>query len=96
LPLIRIDSGYLARYVVQSFDWFYFKLALIASIMYLFDLIAIGTVPARLMIASSGVYSDFLNFPVLTLVYLWTLFDFFGLKLFVHALSARHKRKIPE
>jgi hypothetical protein len=79
--------------LVQNFDWFYFKLALVVSGMYLFDLVAIGAMHGHLAIMASTFYTDVLNFPVLTLVYIGALFEFFLMKHLAGAWISRLRRK---
>jgi len=85
--------SYFARSLVQNLDWFYFKLAFVVSGMYLFDLVAIGAIHGHLAIMDSTFYTDFLNFPVLTLVYMGALLEFFGLKRLAGPWISRLRRK---
>ena len=75
--------------IFQNIDWGYFKLVFVASFMYIFDLTAISTVPGRIVTENSEVLSGFLNFPILTLIYVWTLGDLFVLRVLMRSIKRR-------
>jgi hypothetical protein len=93
----RLPPAFLAEvshHVVQRVDWNYFRVALIVSAMYLFNVSAMPLVAGREALIGKMMASLLTNFPLLTLVYLGTLVELLGLKtMFGNLVSMYHHHK---
>ena len=92
--LIHVYPIHFARYLLHQIDWNYFKLALLFSGMYIFDMLAMASIHGNTVLSNSAIYVNYANIPVMTIVYLGALFEFLGMKILVKAGISRLRKRM--